>query len=569
MNILGLNLGHDASCTLIKNFKIIAACEQERYSKKKHTREFPIDAINDALKIGNINIKKIDIICVGFLPMRYINEFFLKPVLDDPKKLNFLLQGANRINENLNLENTIRKKLKFKKKILFKSHHLCHLASAFYPSGFKKSIIFSCDGLGEIDTTLFGIGLNNRIKVLKENNKFPDSLGLIYAAFTYFLGWKPFYDEGIVMGLAPYGNPKKKIKNYNKSYLSFFRNLIKYKRGLTFSINKDWISYHIQRDKWFSNKFFKIFGNPRKHNSKITEHHKNIAAALQTRLEEVVIKILKNLKKKYKIDYLSIAGGVGLNCSLNGAISKSKIFKKIFIKPASGDAGTSYGAAIIGAEKKISRLNFNKPTFYLGSRFTTNQVRSEIKKFSNKIKIFKTRNITYETAKLLKLGKIIGWFQGAAEFGPRALGNRSILSRPYPLKMKDHINKNVKFREYFRPFAPSVLDEDAASYFKISQKSEHMLIAFDAINDKLKEIAATVHVDGSSRVQTVSKSSNYKYYKLISEFRKITGTPVLLNTSFNIKGQPIVNTPSDAIECFLKYRIDYLVIENFLIKKIK
>ncbi len=567
MNILGLNLGHDASCALIKNNKIIAACEQERYSKKKHTRDFPIDAINDALKIGKIKINNIDVICVAFLPIRYINEFFLKPLIKDPRKINFLLDGADRINENLNLEKIIRDKLSYKNRIVFKSHHLCHLASAFYPSGFKKSLIFSCDGLGEIDTTLFGIGTNKKIKVLSENNKFPDSLGLIYAAFTYFLGWKPFYDEGIVMGLAPYGNSKKKIPNLKRSYISFFRSLIKYDGQCKFSINKDWISYNYQRDKWFSDKFFKVFGQPRNKNGKIKQKHKDIAAALQTRLEEVVIKILRFLKKKYNLNYLCIAGGVGLNCSLNGAINKSKLFKEIFVKPASGDAGTAYGAAIVGLEKKISSLKLKNPTFYLGSRYSKKEILKIIKNQKNKIKFTKPKNIYSETAKLLDEGKIIGWFQGPAEFGPRALGNRSILSRPYPLEMKDHINKNVKFREYFRPFAPAVLEEDAQKYFEIDQRSEHMLIAFNARKKYDNKISATVHVDGSSRVQTVNKISNKQFYSLIREFKKKTGISVLLNTSFNIKGQPIVNSPEDAIKCFLKYKIDYLVLDEYLVNK--
>ena len=567
MNILGLNLGHDASCTLIKNNKIVAACEQERYSKKKHTRQFPIDAINDALNIGKIKINKIDLICVAFLPLRYLDEFFLRPLLTDQRKINFLLDGSDRIYENLNLEKIIREKLNYKNKIFFKSHHLCHLASAFYPSGFKKSLIFSCDGIGEIDTTLFGIGLKKNIKVLKENSKFPHSLGLIYAAFTYYLGWKPFYDEGIVMGLAPYGNPNNQVKKLKKSYIAFFRDLIKYDGGCQFYINEDWISYNYQRNTWFSEKFYKIFGKKRVNNGLISQKHKDIASALQLRLEEVVLKILNYLKKKYKLNYLCIAGGVGLNCSLNGAIYRSNLFKEIFVKPASGDAGTAYGAALLGAGKKISSINLKTPTFYLGSRFSSSQVQKALKKYKTRLNFRKSMNIYTETAELLKNGKIIGWFQGSSEFGPRALGNRSILSRPYPYSTKNHINKNVKFREYFRPFAPAVINSDAEKYFNITQKSEHMLIAFKVKKNMKIKIPATVHVDNTSRVQTVSKTSNLKFYRLLTEFKKKTDVSVLLNTSFNIKGQPIVNSPEDAIKCFLKYNLDYLIIDNFLILK--
>ena len=405
MNILGLNLGHDSSCTLIKKSKIVAACEQERYSKKKHTREFPLEAIKDALKIGKISINKVDLICVAFLPLRYLDEFFIKQFLKDKRNINFILDGEERIKENLNLETIIRKKLGFKKKIIYKSHHLCHLASAYYPSNFKKSLIFSCDGIGEIDTTLFGIGLNKKIKLLNSNSKFPDSLGLIYAAFTFFLGWKPFYDEGIIMGLSPYGDANKKISNINKSYIELMRDIIQYKDGSKFIINKKWISYHYQRNTWFSKHFFKIFGKPRKYNSKIESHHKNIAAALQKRLEEVVIKILKYQKKKYHVNHLCIAGGVGLNCSLNGAIVKAKIFKEIFVKPASGDSGTSYGAAILGAEKKINKIDFSKPTFYLGSRYTNKEIIKDLSKFKKQISYKKYKKIEQTVAKLLSQKK--------------------------------------------------------------------------------------------------------------------------------------------------------------------
>ena len=567
MNILGLNLGHDSSCTLIKKGKIIAACEEERYIKIKHTRSFPINAIKDCLRKGKIKIKDIDIISVGFLPKKYVREFYFNQIIDDKDKIDLIKDGFTRIKDNLNLESTIRKKLNYKKKIEFNSHHHSHLASAFYPSGFSKSLLLSLDGIGEFETGLVGIGKNNKIKIVFGENKFPNSLGLIYAAVTFFLGWKSFYDEGIVMGLAPLGNYKKKVPRTNKSYFEVFREIIKQKNYLNYEIDKSWITYHIQRDTWLSKKFFKVFGKKRSPNGKINDNHKNIAAALQKRIEEIIILQLKILKKKYNIENLCISGGVGLNCSLNGVIHNKKIFKKIFIKPASGDSGISYGSALVSYFKRRKINNFKRKNFYLGSEFTNNQIRKELNKHKSKLKFNFSKDISKVSANIISKKKILGWFQGAAEFGPRALGNRSIICQPFPIKMKDHLNKNVKFRESFRPFAPAVLDYKAKEYFHINQESEHMLIAVKVKKNKKKLIPAVVHVDNSSRAQTVSKKSNRKFYDLINNFYKISKIPIVVNTSFNIKGQPIVNDPHDAIICFLKYNIDYLAIGDYIVEK--
>lgn len=568
MNILGLNLGHDSSCALIMNGKLVFASEQERYSKNKHTREFPKEAIIDCVKSQNLKINDIDLIVVGFLPERYVKEFFLKQSLNDLNKINFIYDGIERIKTSLNLENLIRKKLNFKKKINFVSHHLCHLASTFYPSEFKKSLVVSFDGLGEIESSMFAIGNNLKLNLLNEKNKFPDSLGLIYAATTYFLGWKPFYDEGIVMGLAPYGDRNNYIPKSRVTYRKVFEDLIKYKNNGTFEINLEWVEYHNQRDKWFSDKFFSLFGKKRKPGSNITQHYKDIAAALQARLEEVILKILKYLKNKTKMENLSLAGGVALNCSLNGKIHDSKIFKKIFVQPASSDSGIAIGAAILGFLNwdKKGKLEFGD--FYLGSSFSDNKIKKFIvKNKRKKFSFVKSKNIYLETAKYIDQGKIVSWFQGGSEFGPRALGNRSILAKPFPIQIKDHINKNVKFREYFRPFAPAVLEEHASNYFHLNQPSPHMLIACKVKENKVNLIPAVTHVDKSARVQTVSKKSNYKFYKLINEVYRLNQIPVILNTSFNIKGQPIVNDPQDAIDCFLKYKIDKLVIGNYILSK--
>lgn len=570
MNILGLNLGHDSSSALFKKGEIVAACEQERYSKLKHTREFPIDAINDCLKIGKLKISDVDLISVSFLPEKHLKEFYLKPAFEDQRKLSFIFDNKERIKNLINLEEIIRSKLKYKKKIEFNNHHYCHLASTFYPSGFQKSLIVSFDGLGEYETGLIGIGKKEKIKVIHDKNVFPNSLGLIYSALTYYLGWKAFYDEGIVMGLAPYGNPNDKISNSKKTYADVFRQIIKYKKGLEYEINPEWITYNYERNTWVSKKFLRLFGKKRDYNDKIKKHHKNIAAALQNRLEHVVLKQLRYLKKKYRIDRLCIAGGVGLNCSLNGKIHSSKLFKEIFIQPASGDAGLSYGAGLVSFLKKNKSFEkLKRRNFYLGSRFNNSEIKKTLIKYQKKIKFSLEADIAKKSSKLISEGNILGWFQGAAEFGPRALGNRSILCKPFPSTMRDHLNKNVKFRETFRPFAPAILNKYASDYFNLNHESQHMLIATKVKPHKKKDIPATVHVDNSCRVQTVNEETNKKFYDLINNLYKLTNIPVVLNTSFNVKGLPIVNDPEDAILCFLKYNIDYLAIGDYMVKKSK
>ncbi len=570
MKILGLNYGgHDTSACITINGKVIAACEQERYDYQKHSRNFPIDAINDCLKISNLKIDQIDVISFSNDPYLQIREKYIKLANKDNYRVDFLINDFDRIKKLSQTESFIREKLNFKKKIEFNEHHLCHLASTFFPSGFKKSLIVSYDGIGEIHSALFGLGNKNKIKVIHENNKYPDSLGLFYTAITFYLGWKTFCDEGIIMGLAPYGNSKKKLKKSNKSYINYFREIIKIdkKDPLKYIINKEWIDYHKIKNKWISNKFLKVFGPHRKQNSKILQHHKNIAAALQDRLEEIVIYQLKVLKKKTKSDYLCISGGVGLNCSLNGKIVGKKLFKEIFVQPASGDSGVAYGTCLYSHLKNNKKISFKKNhNFYLGSRSTKKEIIKILKKNNIKFKDHKN-NIFKITASLINEGKIIGWFQGPSEFGPRALGNRSIICKPFPEKMRDHLNKNVKFREYFRPFAPAVLEENLFDYFEINQKSPHMLIACKVKKNKKNLIPAVVHVDDSCRVQSVSKKDNLKFWNLLNHFKIQSGVPILLNTSFNIKGQPIVNNPLDALKCFKKYNIDFLILDTLLITK--
>jgi len=569
MRILGINIAsHDTSAALLINGELICAFEEERFNKKKHTKAFPVNAVNECLKVSKLKINEIDYIAVSTDPKRQIRKFWLEGALKHDYRLKMMIKEMENIKNFYDIEHLIRKNLKFRNKIKYYKHHLNHLSSCYYPSSFNKALVVSYDGVGEGETGYFSIGYKNKIKIIHDKNIFPHSLGLLYAAITSYLGWRHTCDEGIIMGLASYGDPSSKIPKSKKTYIQIFRDIISYKKHLEININTDWITYHKERDTWLSEKFIKTFGKRRKYANKLTQHHKNIAAAIQLRLEEIVLHQLKYLKKKYKISKLCLAGGVALNCSMNGKIAKSKIFDEIFVQPASGDAGLAIGAAInCSLETQPNKKLIFKTNCYLGSRYSNTEIKRDIDKYKNKIRIVNQKNFYDFASDVLIKKKIIGWFQGAAEFGPRALGNRSILASPNPGRIKDHINKNVKFREHFRPFAPAILKEFANKYFNINQKSEYMLIAFDVKPKMKSHISATVHVDNTCRVQTVTKNSNKKFYDLLKKMYEKTDNPVLLNTSFNIKGQPIVNSPEDAIECFLKYKIDFLFIGDYILQK--
>jgi len=568
MKILGIKYGgHDTSAALMIDGKLIAACAQERFTKDKHSRKFPIEAINDCLRIGKISINDVDEIAYVNDIKTFLKEIYIKPAFKSLNRLKFLFKDFKKVLRLFNSENIVRKKLNYKGKINFYRHHLCHIASAYYPSGFENALCLSLDGMAENETGMIAEANSGKINILHAKNLYPNSLGLFYSAITDFLGWKHHCDEGIIMGLAPYGDPHETIPKTNKSYIEVFDDILVEKNEYEFEINLKFVDYYTERNKWVTNKFKKIFGEKRKYSDPLTKHHKNIAAALQLKLENFVIKQLKAAKKKYNYTKLCLSGGVALNCSMNGKIEQSRIFDEIYIQPASADDGCAIGACYLANHKEnenqfTSKTNYNS---YLGSRFTDDEIEFQLKELN--LNYSKSENIFKETAEQLNRGKIIGWFQGAAEFGPRALGNRSILCKPYPAEMKDHLNNQVKFRENFRPFAPAVLSEYQNEFFEINQNSFHMLIASKVKEEKKNDIPAVVHVDGSARVQTVNKNSNEKFYKLLQEFKSLTNIPVLLNTSFNIKGQPIVNSPRDAIETFMSTKIDVLSIGNFLLKK--
>ena len=567
-NILGIKFsGHDTSAALLIGGKLVAACAQERYTRDKHSRLFPKEAALDCLMIAGIKIDQVDEIAFVDDLKLHIRNIYLKPAIESDERLDFLFKDIDRLKQMNDMDQIIRKNLNYKGIINYYRHHLCHVASSYYPSGFKDALCLSIDGVGEYETGLIASAKSGNIKILNNENVYPHSLGLLYSAITHYLGWKHHCDEGIIMGLAPYGNSLDKVPGQkNKSYKSVFKKILTNEKDFKYKINLEYVDYYSERNKWVTDKFIKIFGPKRKWSDPLSKHHKNIAAALQDQLEHVVLNQLKVARKKFKLSKLCLSGGVALNCSLNGKIAKSKIFKEIFVQPASGDDGCSYGASLLAYAKSKKKFMPKKMhNFFKGSIFTNNQIKKEILK--SNVKYECPKNLYKNVSNHLEKGKIVAWFQGGSEFGPRALGNRSILCRPYPNEMKDHLNTRVKFREEFRPFAPSVLNEYRDEFFHINQDSPHMLMACKIKKDKRKNIPAIVHVDGTCRVQTVKKDINKKFYNLINEFYKITGVPVLLNTSFNVKGQPIVNTPLEAIETFKSTNIDVLAIGDFVLSK--
>lgn len=567
MKVLGIRYGgHDSAASLIIDGEVIAASSQERYDYQKHSRAFPLDAIRDCLKTANLDINNLDEIAFANDPIYHINEFYLKTALNNPDRIKFLVDDAERIKMNYEMESITREYTGFKGNIKFYRHHLCHLASAYYPSGFRDAIILSLDGMGEMETGMYATGRNGNIKIVHEGTKYPHSLGLLYSAITFYLGWRHHCDEGIIMGLASFGNPHETIPDSDMTYYELFSEIALEKEGYNYEINKDWVVYDKVRNKWVSDKFYDLLGPKREYDSEILPHHQHIAAALQLRLETLVLKHLKQLKAETGLNKLCIAGGVGLNCSMNGIIERSGIFEEIFVQPASGDDGSTLGACYVAClEAGIDLKPKKDHNYYLGSVFTEDDIQKAV--VASGAKYEKPKNLYEATSKLLTEGQIIAWYQGRAEFGPRALGNRSILTKPFPASMKDYINAKVKFREEFRPFAPAVLKEHCSTYFDIKQESPHMLIACEAQPEKKEDIAAVVHTDNTCRVQTVGEDNNYRFRKLLEAFYEDSGVPVLLNTSFNVKGQPIVNSPEEAIKCFQSTAIDSLILGDYILSK--
>lgn len=593
--ILGISaFYHDSAAAIIIDGKIIAAAQEERFTRKKHDSSYPFHAIEFVLSFSKLNLHQIDYIIFYEKPFLKFERLLETYVAFAPKGFkSFCMSIPLWLKEKLFQKKLIFNELKRhdKKfndinKIYFSEHHLSHGASAFYPSPFKEAIILTADGVGEWGTTTVAIGKENELDIIKEI-QFPHSLGLLYSAFTYYTGFKVNSGEYKLMGLAPYGEPK-----YKKLITD---NLIDIKEDGSFKLDQSYFEYSTGL-KMTSNRFSKLFENkprnPKK--EKLTQFHMDIASSIQEVTEDIMLKITNSLASEYNIKNLCLAGGVALNCVANGKILRNGKFENIWIQPAAGDAGGSLGAALAlwHIELKKNRTINSKDSMngsYLGPEYFQSEVEKKLKEIGANFEVLDDEQLIEKTALELSVGKAVGWFQGRMEFGPRALGCRSILGDARSENMQKTLNLKVKFRESFRPFAPSVIREDLSTWFDMNCDSPYMLLVSDVVEEKRRimtekekalfgidklnvkrsDIPAVTHVDYSARVQTVHKETNPKYYKLISEFKKKTGCPVIVNTSFNVRGEPIVNTPEDAFKCFMGTEIDILVISNCLLRKEK
>lgn len=578
MLILGISAYyHDSAACLIKDGQIIAAIEEERFTRVKHDNSFPFHALEFCLKDQGLKLQDVDDVSYYEKPLLKF-ERILETFIDTyPFSSRPFLKGMPEwLGDKIKVEATIRK-LGFNGKVFFIPHHFSHAAVSFYPSPFKKAAILTIDGVGEWQTTGLWQGNNNNIQPLKLIN-FPDSLGLLYSTFTAHLGFKVNEDEYKLMGLAAYGKP---------TFVKKMHSIIDIKNDGSFKLNLKYFSFR-EGFSMFNKHFEKLFGPARKAEEKITKHHTNLAASIQAVTEEIYFKMLNYLYSVTKTENLCLSGGVALNALANGKIYEKTPFKNIYIFGAAGDSGAAVGSALYTNHVILSKLSESKnlskrnkiKDLYFGSEYSNEQIESILKKYHLKYKKFNEEELIDRTAKLLSQGKIIGWFQGRCEYGPRALGNRSILCKTNPRNMKTKMNI-IKRREQFRPFAGSILQEKVHEYFQVPEKnlwSPFMTFCLKVKKDKKNDLAAIVHADDTCRIQTVSFSDDIEapsssrakrgiYYKLIKKFYELTGIPCILNTSFNLQGEPIVENPDQAIEDFLKTKMDYLVIGDFLVSK--
>ena len=548
--------------------EIIAAAQEERFTRKKHDFHFPQNAIKYCLSEAGIGVNDIDF--VGFYDKPFVKfERILETYLSvAPMGIQSFIQAIPMwLHQKLWIPDLIKKELGCSGEIIFAEHHESHTASAFFPSPFENAAILTADGVGEWTTTSMGIGRENKIDIIYEI-KFPHSLGLLYSAFTYYCGFKVNRGEYKLMGAAPYGEPK---------YVDLIMNeLIDLKEDGSFKLNMKYFGY-LDNLKMTNARFNRLFGMPpRKAETKMEQKYLDIARSTQVVTEEVMLRMAKRLYKETRLKNICLAGGVALNCVANGRIIRETPFENIFVQPAAGDAGGALGVAqfiwyqYLGNERKVDGKKDSMRASYLGPSFSNNCIRDFLKNNQIPFEELENDRLVQKTAQLIAEKNVIGWFQGRMEFGPRALGNRSILGDARFPEMKDTVNMKIKFREAFRPFAPSVLKEKASEYFDMRNdlESPYMLIVAPVREDK-RVIPAVTHVDYSARIQTVKREDNPIYYDLINEYYKLTGVPAIINTSFNVRGEPIVCIPEEAYKCFMRTNMDYLLMGNFLLDKKK
>ncbi len=560
MYILGISaFYHDSAATLIKDGHILCAVEEERFSRIKHDNQFPSQAIKYCLERAGISINKIEIISYYEKPLLKFERILENFIKTFPfSLLMFIREMPGWLNNKIKVEQTIRKELDFKGEVFFIPHHLSHASACFFTSPFQEASVVTIDGVGEHQTTALWHGEDNTITLLKELH-FPHSLGLLYSTFTSFLGFQVNDDEYKVMGLAAYGHP---------IYVDKIKQVITIQEDGSFELVLKYFSFHKNSQMW-SKEFEKIFGTPRVKDAPVTQREADVAASIQKITEEIYVRILIHMSHLTSSKNICVGGGVALNALANGKIHSQTPFTKVRVWGPSGDSGGAVGAALftyysmLNNKERISTDNLS-----LGTRYTNQEVELVLSTYKVRYKKMTEEELLKEVATLLSRNKVIGWFQGAMEFGPRALGSRSILANPKPRFMKEQVNK-IKIREDFRPFAGSILQEKVHEYFIVPEENysaPFMNFCFKVRPEKKEEIAAIVHDDDTSRIQTIN-DQNGIYHKLIKSFYETTGIPCLLNTSFNLKGEPIVENPQQAVEDFLKTEMDYLVIESFIVSK--
>ena len=591
MRILGISaFYHDSAAALVEDGRIVAAAQEERFSRKKHDARFPANAIRYCLSEAGVRLGGVDHVVFYDKPFLKFERLVETYLTYSPRGFrSFCMAIPLWLREKLFLKDLLKNEFGkldghngWNGQLLFSEHHLSHAASAFFPSPFDEAVVLTMDGVGEWATTSAAIGKGNNIEVHKEIH-FPHSLGFLYSAFTYFTGFKVNSGEYKVMGLAPYGVPRYKDR--------ILEHLIDVKSDGSFRLDLSYFNYCTGLTMT-SERFHGLFeGHPRKPGEPLTDYHMDLAASIQAVTDEVVLRLTRSLRKETGITNLCLAGGVALNCVANGKVLREGVFDRIYIQPAAGDAGGALGAALVGYHmQRGQQRQANGDAMqgsYLGPQFAQREIEGRLRKCGARFELLEDTALIANCAKDLAQGKALGWFQGRMEFGPRALGNRSILGDPRSPTMQKTLNLKVKYRESFRPFAPSVLRERVSDWFEMDSDSPYMLLVADVVKsrrremtpeekqlfgiDKLNvprsEIPAVTHVDYSARIQTVHEDTNPLYYALISVFERKTGCPVIVNTSFNVRGEPIVCTPEDAFRCFMGTELDVLAVGNCYLRK--
>lgn len=574
MNILGINAYHgDAAAAIIKDGRLIAAVEEERFNRFKHSAGFPAHAIRYCLNAAAVKPEELDHVGISRDPSAHLHKKILFAATRGGfQQIRDRLGNAAKVRD---LRDELARVFSVSKKSLRArfhniEHHRAHLASCFYVSPFDRAALMSIDGFGDFISTMWAAGEGNSIDVLGQV-EFPHSTGIVYTATTQFLGFPHYGDEGKVMGLAPYGRPR---------FISEFRNIIRTEENGRFRLNLDYFRHHSEGVEmtWdegspvigrvYSDEFARLFGPPRTPGAALTDRDQDIAASLQLRLEEVAFHLLNNLHEQTGLTDLGLAGGVAYNSVMNGKILLNTPFKRLFIQPAAGDSGTALGVCyqVYNGILKGGREEVMNGA-YTGPHFSDGEIRTMLEQRAVPFEHYADADLTRRAAQDIANGLVVGWFQGRMEFGPRALGNRSIVVDPRRAEMKDVLNDRIKKREPFRPFAPSILEEHVGDYFEQTHPAPAMLMVYEIRKERREQVPAVTHVDGSGRLQTVSKSVNERYYQLISDFAELTGVPLILNTSFN-ENEPIVCTPQEAIDCFSKTRMDVLYLENYAVRRL-